>query len=85
MHVSDTIQVALQEYNYAVDMWSFGCIFAGMIFRLHPLFPGKDNTDMLVEIAKVLGTEVLSFTDMYQTFCEVGRIVTESCILVCRI
>jgi casein kinase II subunit alpha len=51
--------VDLQDYDYSVDMWSLGCMFAGMIFRKEPFFHGLDNYDQLVKIAKVLGTERL--------------------------
>eukprot|EP01104_Vermistella_antarctica_P000838 TRINITY_DN10939_c0_g1_i1.p1 TRINITY_DN10939_c0_g1~~TRINITY_DN10939_c0_g1_i1.p1 ORF type:complete len:383 (-),score=86.70 TRINITY_DN10939_c0_g1_i1:75-1223(-) len=51
--------VDLQDYDYALDMWSMGCMFAGMIFRKEPFFHGHDNQDQLVKIAKVLGTEEL--------------------------
>lgn len=44
------------EYDYSLDMWSLGCMFAGMIFRREPFFHGADNYDQLVKIAKVLGT-----------------------------
>lgn len=43
----------LQEYDYSLDMWSLGCMFAGMIFRKEPFFHGHDNYDQLVKIAKV--------------------------------
>jgi len=56
--------VDLQEYDYALDMWSLGCMFAGMIFRKEPFFHGHDNYDQLVKIAKVLGTWGLSFTPL---------------------
>ena len=49
----DTIKTA------ALDMWSLGCMFAGMIFRKEPFFNGHDNYDQLVRIAKVLGTDEL--------------------------
>lgn len=51
--------VDLQDYDYGLDMWSLGCMFAGMIFRKEPFFYGHDNYDQLVKIAKVLGTEAL--------------------------
>ena len=58
--------VDLQKYDYALDMWSLGCIFAGMIFRKEPFFRGHDNYDQLVRIAKVLGTEELfQYLDAY--------------------
>ncbi len=49
----------MREYDYSLDIWSLGCMFAGMIFRKEPFFHGRDNIDQLVKIAKVLGTEKL--------------------------
>jgi len=58
--------VDFQEYDYSLDMWSLGCMFAGMIFRKEPFFHGHDNYDQLVKIAKVLGTEELfQYLDHY--------------------
>ncbi|GLT68802.1 hypothetical protein SLA2020_410020 [Shorea laevis] len=51
--------VDLQDYDYSLDLWSLGCMFAGMIFRKEPFFYGHDNYDQLVKIAKVLGTDEL--------------------------
>ncbi|ESL08739.1 casein kinase II [Trypanosoma rangeli SC58] len=51
--------VELPMYDYRLDMWSLGCMFAGMIFMKEPFFHGKDNNDQLVRIAKVLGTDEL--------------------------
>jgi len=45
--------VDLREYDYSLDMWSLGAMFAGMIFRKEPFFHGHDNYDQLVKIAKV--------------------------------
>ena len=58
--------VDLQDYDYSLDMWSVGCMFAGMIFRKEPFFHGHDNYDQLVKIAKVLGTdELFAYLDTY--------------------
>jgi serine/threonine protein kinase len=47
-------------------MWSLGAMFASMIFRKEPFFHGQSNTDQLVKIAKVLGTEELfEYLDKY--------------------
>ena len=51
--------VDLQDYDYALDLWSLGCMFAAMIFRKDPFFCGHDNYDQLVKIARVLGTDDL--------------------------
>lgn len=52
--------VDLQLYDYSLDMWSYGAMLAGMVFRKDPFFNGQDNYDQLVKITKVLGT-----TDLY--------------------
>jgi len=58
--------VDLQDYDYSLDMWSLGCMFAGMIFRREPFFHGHDNQDQLVKIAKILGTrELYAYLDKY--------------------
>ena len=46
--------VDFQEYDYALDLWSLGCMFASMIFKREPFFHGHDNYDQLVRIAKVI-------------------------------
>lgn len=51
--------VDFQEYDYSLDLWSLGCMFAGMTFKREPFFHGQDNYDQLVKIVKVLGTSDL--------------------------
>ncbi|KAI8097493.1 kinase-like domain-containing protein [Halteromyces radiatus] len=51
--------VDFQRYDYSLDLWCFGAMLAGMIFRKDPFFNGQDNYDQLVKIARVLGTESL--------------------------
>ncbi|KAI5811858.1 casein kinase II [Pyronema omphalodes] len=58
--------VDYQEYDYSLDLWSLGAMFASMIFRKEPFFHGNSNSDQLVKIAKVLGTEELfDYLDKY--------------------
>jgi len=58
--------VDLRDYDYSLDMWSLGAMFAGMIFRREPFFHGHDNYDQLVKICKVLGTdELFAYLDKY--------------------
>lgn len=45
-----------RHYSTAIDMWSVGCIFAEMIRRGHPLFPGDSEIDQIFKIFKILGT-----------------------------
>jgi len=56
---SPELLVDYQMYDYSLDMWSLGSMFASMIFRKDPFFHGHDNYDQLVKIAKVLGTDEL--------------------------
>lgn len=59
--------VDFQEYDYSLDMWSLGAMFASMIFRKEPFFHGNSNSDQLVKIAKVLGTdELFDYLDKYE-------------------
>jgi casein kinase II subunit alpha len=51
--------VDLLEYDYALDMWSLGCMLGGMIFKIDTLFHGRDNNDQLVKIVEVLGSDDL--------------------------
>ncbi|KAK9477052.1 casein kinase II subunit alpha [Lipomyces japonicus] len=58
--------VDFQEYDYSLDLWSLGAMFAAMIFRKEPFFHGSSNTDQLVKIARVLGTDSLNtYLDKY--------------------
>ncbi|KAJ7924890.1 kinase-like domain-containing protein [Mycena leptocephala] len=47
----------IRRYDYSLDMWSVGCMFASMIFRKEHFFRGSDNDDQLLKIMKTLGTE----------------------------
>lgn len=59
--------VDFQEYDYSLDMWSLGAMFASMIFRKEPFFHGNSNADQLVKIAKILGTDDLfDYIDKYE-------------------
>lgn len=52
--------VDYQLYDYSLDMWSLGAMAASMIFRKEPFFHGSDNTDQLLQIINVLGTEAFT-------------------------
>lgn len=41
-------------YDTAVDMWSVGCIFGELLLK-EPLFQGKNETDQLGRIVRLLG------------------------------
>ena len=44
-------------YDYSFDIWSLGCIFAGMIFRNEFIFGAKDNDETLLKIIRSQGSE----------------------------
>lgn len=53
---SPELLIGFSYYDYAIDMWSVGCVLAGLLFRREPFFRGKDNEDQLGKIVSVLGT-----------------------------
>jgi len=52
--------VGNEYYDYSVDLWGVGCIFAGLLFRREPFFRGRDNVDQLAKIVAVLGPNDLA-------------------------
>lgn len=58
--------VGMTHYDYQLDVWSTGCMLAGMMFQREPFFKGADNYDQLIKIAKVVGTtDVLDYVDKF--------------------
>ena len=51
--------VNVTRYDYSLDIWSTGTSFAGFLFHKSKFFKGDSNDDMLVQFAKVLGTQGL--------------------------
>jgi serine/threonine protein kinase len=39
-----------RHYSTAIDMWSVGCIFAEMVCKGAPLFPGDSEIDQIFKI-----------------------------------
>jgi len=64
--------VGFKQYDYSLDLWSVGCMFASMIFRKEHFFRGSDNDDQLLKIMKVLGT------DCFDTYLRTYNIDFES-------
>jgi len=50
-------------YDYSLDMWSLGCMFASMIFRKEPFFHGHDNYDQVCFVVFLL---IFSFIALMQ-------------------
>ncbi|KAL6903309.1 kinase-like domain-containing protein [Trichoderma evansii] len=48
-----------EMYDFSVDMWSLGVMFASVVFRKEPFFHGASISDQLRRIARVLGTKGL--------------------------
>mmetsp|Transcript_22714 Transcript_22714/g.17140 ORF Transcript_22714/g.17140 Transcript_22714/m.17140 type:complete len:157 (-) Transcript_22714:292-762(-) len=42
---SPEILLGNEYYDYQLDMWSAGCMLAGMLFNREPFFKGNDNAD----------------------------------------
>lgn len=58
--------VGIRTYDYSLDIWSWACVLAGMVFMRHPFFYGSDDTDQLVKIMKVLGSaDLMLYTLKY--------------------
>ena len=53
---SPELLVGFQLYDFSMDIWSLGCMFAAMIFRKEHFFLGKDNGDQLIKIIGILGS-----------------------------
>ena len=63
-----------QSYDYAIDMWSVGCIFAGVIFQRDFFFKGEDLSDQLYKVASVLGGHhVIEFLGKYKSTLKVAE------------
>ncbi|KAJ7830957.1 kinase-like domain-containing protein [Mycena leptocephala] len=72
--------VGYKRYDYSLDLWSTGCMFAAMIFRKQHFFRGSDNEDQLLKIMRVLGTDrfdaYLKATSSHVPRTPVARFVT---------
>ena len=53
-------------YDYGLDIWAVGCILAGLIFKKVPFFNGRNSSDQLYRITKVLGSQVIM--DVMETY-----------------
>jgi len=72
-HKAPELLINYNHYDYSLDMWSLGCMFAGVIFGKEPFFVGSDNIDQLVKIADVLGTD-----DLYEYCNNIGCVLDKS-------
>ena len=56
------LMMSYNEYTYAIDVWSVGCILAELLGR-RQLFPGKNYLNQLNLILSVVGTPPETFTN----------------------
>lgn len=52
-------------YDFKMDIWGVGCIFFE-VMALHPLFPGKNELDMVHQIHRVMGSPAPSLLAEFQ-------------------
>lgn len=61
--------VDMRYYHYSLDIWSVGCVLAGIMFKKDPFFRGADNLDQLVKVVKVLGSKGLEqYVNKYKIY-----------------
>ncbi|TDW60284.1 protein kinase domain-containing protein [Oceanimonas baumannii] len=58
--------LGMKQYDYSLDMWSFACLFSGLICNSFPFFKGKEEPDLLRSISGFFGKyELLSYIEKY--------------------
>lgn len=54
-------------YDFGIDIWSTGCILAGLLFDLEPFFCGSDLLDQIDAVAAVVGSrQILTWATKYK-------------------
>lgn len=54
-----------QYYDYGIDVWGAGCVFAEMLIRF-PFFEGTDPEEMIIDVAKIVGVDqVQAYANKY--------------------
>lgn len=53
---SPELLIGYNYYDFSMDIWSLGCILGSMIFKKDYLFLGKDNSEQMLKIVNVLGS-----------------------------
>ena len=57
---SPELLLEYDHYNQSIDIWSGGCLFAGLIFGDEPFFTGSSNIEELASIASVVGSDEIT-------------------------
>ncbi|TVU44870.1 hypothetical protein EJB05_04331, partial [Eragrostis curvula] len=74
--------VDLLDYDYSLDLWSLGCTFAAMIFRVDPFFSGQDNYDQLVKITEIIKVYI-NVADLLGIAFELISVIASSPCIAC--
>ena len=63
-----------KKYDYAIDLWSVGCIFGAILFQKDFLFKGEDINDQLVKVANVFGfQEIENYLNKYKNETKISQ------------
>ena len=67
-----------KKYDYAIDIWSAGCVLASLLFQKDFFFKGSDLNNQIIKIAEVFGyKEFEKFYNKYQNDIRVNKKVME--------
>jgi len=63
-----------KKYDYAIDLWSVGCLFGGLLFQKEFLFKGDDLNDQLIKVVEVFGfQEVENYLNKYKNETKINQ------------
>ena len=63
-----------KKYDYAIDLWSVGCLFGGLLFQKDFLFKGDDLNDQLIKVVEVFGfQEVEKYLSKYKNETKINQ------------
>ena len=67
-----------KKYDYAIDIWSAGCVLASLLFQKDFFFKGSDLNNQIIKIAEVFGyKEFEKFCNKYQNDIRINKKVME--------
>ena len=67
-----------KKYDYAIDIWSAGCVLASLLFQKDFFFKGSDLNNQIIKIAEVFGyKEFEKFYNTYQNDIRVNKKIME--------
>ena len=67
-----------KKYDYAIDIWSAGCVLASLLFQKDFFFKGSDLNNQIIKIAEVFGyKEFEKFYNKYLNDIRINKKVME--------